>query len=162
MTREVGSPPVKRVETDVRTSRRMSAQRSKDTGPELALRRALHARGLRYRVHVRTVVGLRREADLVFGPSKVAVFVDGCFWHGCSVHGTSPRHNATWWRAKIDRNIERDRETDHVLTEEGWHVVRVWDHEDALLAAEQLAQLIAERRTRRAGGQQDHPVVSRH
>jgi len=92
---------------------RMSAQRSRDTAPELALRRRLHGMGLRYRVHTAPVAGLRRRADIVFGPARVAVFVDGCFWHGCPLHGQR-RHdvNGWYWPDKIARNRIRDADTD--------------------------------------------------
>lgn len=110
-------------------SRRMARQRRRDTGAELALRRELHRRGLRYRVDV-PVPGLpRRRADLLFSKAKVAVFVDGCFWHGCKEHKTMPRANDVWWRQKLDRNVERDQETDRHLIASGWRVVRVWEHD---------------------------------
>nr|WP_276202972.1 very short patch repair endonuclease [Jiangella muralis] len=118
------------------TSRRMSRQRRRDTEAELSLRRVLHARGLRYRVDA-ALPGLpRRRADLSFPRQRLAVFVDGCFWHGCPVHKTEPKNNAAWWAAKLARNIERDRETDAHLADLGWRVVRIWEHEDPELAAD--------------------------
>jgi len=125
---------------------RMSRQRSRDTGTEIALRKALHALGLRYRVHRRPVRAVRREADVVFGPVKVAVFVDGCFWHGCPEHLTWPKNNADFWRSKIETNRSRDRDTDRKLADDGWAVVRVWEHEDPLSAAWRVRDLVAERR----------------
>jgi DNA mismatch endonuclease (patch repair protein) len=124
--------------------RRMQAQRREGTGPEMALRRALHSLGLRYRLHKSPVVGLRRKADIVFGPAKVAVFVDGCFWHGCPEHGRR-RHevNGWYWREKISRNQRRDKETDDLLRAEGWEVIRIWEHE--LRRREGGARLVAER-----------------
>lgn len=107
----------------------MQGNRRRDTRPELALRRALHARGYRYRVDRAPVASLRRRADMVFTRHRVAVFVDGCFWHGCPQHGTAPRTNTGYWSAKIARNVERDRDTDARLREAGWRVVRVWEHE---------------------------------
>jgi DNA mismatch endonuclease, patch repair protein len=110
--------------------RRMSAQRREGTAPEIALRRALHALGLRYRLHRPPVPSLRRKADIVFGPARVAVFVDGCFWHGCPDHG-GRRHdvNGWYWPDKIARNRHRDEDTDQVLTGAGWQVIRIWEHE---------------------------------
>src|SRR4051812_22101064 len=93
-------------------SARMSRQRRRDTAPEIALRRLLHARGLRFRVDAKPLAGLRRRADIVFTRARVAVFVDGCFWHGCPVHGTLPVANRQWWAAKLDANAARDRNTD--------------------------------------------------
>ena len=121
----------------------MLGNRSKDTKPELALRRELHRRGLRYFVHRRPVTGIRRTADLVFPRRRVAVFVDGCFWHGCPEHGTSPRANSEWWKAKITANRTRDRDTDRMLAELGWTVVRIWEHEPAPAAAARVLALIA-------------------
>lgn len=110
--------------------RRMSAQRREGTAPELVLRKALHSQGLRYRVHRAPVPSLRRKADIVFGPARVAVFVDGCFWHGCPDHGAR-RHevNGWYWPEKIARNRARDQDTDRVLAEAGWLALRVWEHE---------------------------------
>jgi DNA mismatch endonuclease, patch repair protein len=108
----------------------MRRQRRRDTLAEVELRRRLHATGLRFRIDRRPVPGVRRTADLVFGPARVAVFVDGCFWHGCPDHGTWPKSNAEWWRAKIEANRARDRDTDLRMAGAGWTVVRVWEHED--------------------------------
>jgi DNA mismatch endonuclease, patch repair protein len=107
----------------------MQAQRERDTTMELALRSALHRRGLRFRVHRRLLSGSRREADLVFPSAHVAVFVDGCFWHACPEHATWPRHNADFWREKIEANVARDRDTDSLLRGTGWAVIRIWEHE---------------------------------
>lgn len=125
----------------------MQAQRTRDTAPELDVRRILHARGLRYRVdRAPPLPALRRRADLVFGPSRVAVYVDGCFWHGCPEHGTRPSANAEWWRDKIARNRARDADTDLRLAEAGWLVVRAWEHEDAGAVAERVMLLVRARR----------------
>jgi DNA mismatch endonuclease (patch repair protein) len=107
----------------------MSRQRRRDTGPELAVRQRLHALGYRYRVDHRPLPELRARGDLVFTRARVVVFVDGCFWHRCPQHATSPRHNGDWWRAKLDANVARDRATDRQLAEAGWRVVRIWEHE---------------------------------
>ena len=119
-------------------SARMSRQRRRDTEPELALRRELHARGRRFRVEV-ALPGLpRRRADIVFSRARVAVFVDGCFWHSCPEHATSPATNAEWWGEKLRRNIERDRETDRHLADSGWTSVRIWEHESVSDAADRV------------------------
>jgi DNA mismatch endonuclease (patch repair protein) len=111
------------------TRRRLSTQRTRDTAPELHLRRELHRRGRRFYVDRAPLTGLRRRADLVFPRRKVAVYVDGCFWHCCPDHATHPKHNAAWWAAKLTTNVARDRDTDARLTAAGWVVVRVWEHQ---------------------------------
>jgi DNA mismatch endonuclease (patch repair protein) len=118
--------------------RRMQATPKRDTACELALRRALHKLGLRYRVDA-PIPGTRRRADVVFSRVKVAVFVDGCFWHGCPDHGTWPKSNAEWWRDKIEANRRRDRDTDQRLEALGWTVMRFWEHTDGALAAHEVA-----------------------
>lgn len=128
------------------TRRRFQRQGRRDTSPELALRRCLHARGLRYRVDAPVVAGLRRRADIVFPRSKVAVFVDGCFWHSCPDHGTLPLANRTWWKQKLARTVERDRDTDERLARSGWRVIRVWEHESPDDAAQRVAKAVARRR----------------
>lgn len=110
--------------------------------PELALRSELHRRGLRYRVHHEPVSGLRCRADLTFPGPRLAVFVDGCFWHRCPEHGTSPESNAPYWQAKLDRNVARDRRNDAALAEAGWTVVRIWEHESVVEAADRVARLV--------------------
>lgn len=125
---------------------RMRHTPQRDTPCELALRRELHRRGLRYRVDYRPLSGLRRTADIVFTRQKVAVFVDGCFWHGCSEHGTWPKANADWWRAKIETNRSRDRDTDRRLAEAGWLPLRIWEHEDPRVAAKRVEEAVAKRR----------------
>jgi DNA mismatch endonuclease (patch repair protein) len=127
--------------------RRMQRQRRHDTAPELALRRRLHAMGLRYRVHVRPLPELRRQADVVFRRARVAVFVDGCFWHGCSEHGRRAHATNGWyWPEKIERNRRRDADTDLRLRDAGWTVVRVWEHEPSDIAANRIATAVAHRR----------------
>ena len=124
---------------DVR--RRMQATRRRDTPGEIALRKALWALGIRYRIDV-TLPGTRRRADVAFVRARVAVFVDGCFWHGCPKHGTWPKANAAWWRAKIEGNRRRDRNTDVTLRRAGWTVLRFWEHTDAALAARHVAKVL--------------------
>jgi len=125
----------------------MRANKSRDTRPEMALRSAIHAIGMRYRVGVRPLAGVRRTADLVFTKAKVAVFLDGCYWHGCPEHHRPAKRNSEFWTDKIEKNRARDVETDHLLREAGWEPVRVWEHEDPVGAAERIAQLIRDRRS---------------
>ncbi|MFG2571134.1 very short patch repair endonuclease [Streptomyces sp. NPDC048481] len=106
----------------------MSRQASKDTGVELAVRRLLHADGMRYRVEYPVPGMPRRRIDVAFPRAKVAVLIDGCFWHGCPLHATRPKANAEWWRIKLERNIARDRETTEHLAAQGWTVLRFWEH----------------------------------
>jgi len=123
----------------------MQAQRRRDTAPELALRRELHRRGRRFFVDRAPVPGQRRRADLVFPRLRVAVFVDGCFWHGCPTHGRVPRSNGHWWADKLARNTARDRDTDSQLAALGWTVVRVWEHEDGTEAADRVESQLGPR-----------------
>ncbi len=110
----------------------------RDTAPELALRRELHARGRRFFVDRRVSTTTRCRADLVFPRARVAVFVDGCFWHFCEEHTHLPKANAALWRAKLLANRQRDAHHDAVLRGEGWKVVRVWEHEDVHDAADRV------------------------
>jgi DNA mismatch endonuclease (patch repair protein) len=125
----------------------MSRQRNRNTKVEMALRRALYAAGMRYRVHRRPLKGVRREADILFGRAKVAVFVDGCFWHGCPQHATWPKNNAEFWRTKIEGNKRRDLDTDERLAAAGWLALRVWEHEDPIEAATRVRNVVEARRT---------------
>ncbi|MBE0609378.1 MAG: very short patch repair endonuclease [Dehalococcoidia bacterium] len=111
----------------------MVNSRQRDTGPELALRSRLFAAGLRYRVHFRVMP--RRLVDVAFPRARVAVFVDGCFWHKCPIHTTSPKANAAYWAEKLAKNAIRDSESNQTLREMGWRVIRVWEHEDVDSAA---------------------------
>jgi DNA mismatch endonuclease, patch repair protein len=121
----------------------MRANRGIDTAPELALRRAVHARGLRYQKHVAPVAGLRCKADLLFSAARVAVFVDGCFWHRCPQHGELPKANRAWWKDKLARTWDRDRANDFALDAAGWTVVRVWEHEAPDEAAARVFSAVA-------------------
>jgi len=122
----------------------MRGNRRRDTGPEKRLRSALFALGLRFRVDrpIRVTAQDRPiHPDIVFPRAKLAVFVDGCFWHGCPEHGTSPRRNSHYWNAKLRLNVERDRRYDALLRDAGWTVVRVWEHDDPEEAAARIAGL---------------------
>ncbi|WP_307827985.1 very short patch repair endonuclease [Nocardioides sp. SYSU D00038] len=111
--------------------RNMQANRSRDTAPELAVRRRLHAAGLRYRVATQPLATLRRRADITFAKKKIVVFIDGCFWHGCPEHGRREwQHNVEYWPDKISRNRMRDADTTERLTAAGWQVLRFWEHEN--------------------------------
>ena len=126
----------------------MSRQRSANTDPEMALRRVLHGRGLRYRLHARVPGRPRRTIDIGFPGPKVAVFVDGCFWHACPQHSTWPANNAQWWSAKLRGNVDRDRDTDEVLAAAGFVVIRVWEHELAEEAADRVVAAVRGGRVR--------------
>lgn len=116
--------------TSPAASRVMRGNRSRDTGPEHALRSLLFRQGLRYRIHLPIDTELRRvRPDVVFPRQRIAVFVDGCFWHGCPDHGTTPRANGSYWHAKLARNRDRDAMTTAALRRAGWTVVRVWEHD---------------------------------
>jgi DNA mismatch endonuclease (patch repair protein) len=139
---------------------RMSAQRREGTGPEMALRRALHALGLRYRLHRAPLSSLRRKADIVFSREQVAVFVDGCFWHGCPEHGRRRHDTNSWyWPDKIAGNRARDEDTDRLLGCSGWLALRFWEHEltegGAPGAALRVKAVLEERRLPSA--RTDHP-----
>jgi DNA mismatch endonuclease (patch repair protein) len=116
----------------------MRSNRSRDTRPELALRRELHARGLRYRIHRAPDAEVRSTADVVFPRARLAVYVDGCFWHGCPEHAVTPKRNRDFWITKLRTNVERDRRNEAQLTARGWTVLRIWEHEDPIVAADTI------------------------
>ena len=109
--------------------RRMERQRRGNTEPEIAVRKALQAAGVRFRVDVRLESDLRVRGDIAWKRRKIVVFIDGCFWHRCPVHRTEPKNNAEWWDAKLAANVARDRRADALLRERGWTVLRYWEHE---------------------------------
>lgn len=117
----------------------MLGNRSRDTGPELAVRRLLHAMGLRYRVDLPVLDGSRRRADIVFTRRRIAVFIDGCYWHGCPQHYTAPSANAQFWQAKVRANRQRDADTSGRLADAGWTVLRYWTHENPATVANDIA-----------------------
>lgn len=125
-------------------SQRMAKVRQKGTEAELALRRELFRMGLRYRVNYMVLKKPRRVADIVFPRLRIAIFVDGCFWHGCPEHATWPKQNAEFWRQKIETNRSRDSDTDARLIELGWRVVRIWEHELPPDAAKRVMKLVSE------------------
>ncbi|PBC63451.1 very short patch repair endonuclease [Streptomyces sp. Tue6028] len=129
----------------------MSRQASKDTNAELAVRRLLHAAGLRYRVEYPVPGMPRRRIDVAFTRAKVAVLIDGCFWHGCPEHATQPKSNAEWWRTKLDRNMARDLETTEHLTARGWTVLRFWEHEAPEDVAARVRAVVERRPPGRSG-----------
>lgn len=138
---------------------RMQRQPTRDTAAELALRRLLHATGLRYRVDAAPLPGLRRRADIVFRPARVAIFVDGCFWHGCPDHGRRPTiSNPGYWSRKVKRNQARDHDTDERLAAAGWVTLRVWEHEAPAETAARIAATVRSRRIGLGHGTQRHPA----
>lgn len=130
--------------------RNMQAIRNRDTKPERLVRSLLHAQGLRYRVAAKPLPGLRRTADIVFRPAKVAVFIDGCYWHGCPEHYVPPRTNPGYWSDKVARNMARDRDTDEQLRAAGWTVLRFWEHDPAQECALKIAATVSRLRRRTA------------
>ncbi|MFF2634392.1 very short patch repair endonuclease [Microbacterium sp. NPDC058021] len=127
------------------TRKSMLANKRRDTSTEIAVRRELHARGLRYRVDFAPLPGLRRRADVVFTRARVAVFIDGCFWHGCPIHGTAPKRNADYWGPKLAANVARDQDTDRRLADAGWRVLRFWEHEAPSAVADRAEHAVRRR-----------------
>lgn len=121
----------------------MESNRRANTGPERALRSELHRRGLRFRKDLRLpLAGCSVRPDIVFTRARVAIFVDGCFWHRCPDHALEPRTNADYWRDKFARNVVRDEQNNEALAQAGWNVVRVWEHEDPIAAADRVEQAV--------------------
>ncbi|MGH4032702.1 very short patch repair endonuclease [Actinomycetota bacterium Odt1-20B] len=140
------SPPTGSWASSAARRRNMQAIRSRDTKPERLIRRLLHAQGLRYRVAAKPLPELRRTADIVFRPAKVAVFIDGCYWHGCPDHYVPPKTNQGYWSNKVAGNMARDRDTDRHLTEAGWTVLRFWEHESPDECTNVIVSVVVERR----------------
>jgi DNA mismatch endonuclease (patch repair protein) len=134
------------LETSAGVRARMSKQKPRNTRIEMELRKALFAAGLRYRVHRRPIKVVHREADIVFSSARIAVFVDGCFWHGCPEHATWPKNNAEFWRVKIETNRQRDLDTDARLADSGWLAIRVWEHETTDAAVARVHEAVLRRR----------------
>lgn len=137
--RRVPAPPA----SSQAVSTRMRQQRRRDTEPELLVRKALFARGLRYRTHLPVPGAPRRTMDIGFPRRRIAVFIDGCFWHGCPEHGTTPQSNGSWWSSKIAENVERDAETARILADQGWQVLRFWEHDSVEEVADTVSSTLA-------------------
>lgn len=120
----------------------MSLARRRDTKAEVLLRRELHAQGLRYRVALPIASNRRRSIDIAFTRARLAVFVDGCFWHACPEHGTAPVANSEWWKTKLGANVARDRDTTRLLENSGWTVLRIWEHVEPGTAADIVVQAL--------------------
>jgi DNA mismatch endonuclease (patch repair protein) len=134
------------------TARKIMKANRSDSRLERRLRSELHRRGLRFRKHLNVMPGVRCRPDVVFTRVRIAVFVDGCFWHSCPVHGSSSKANADWWRAKLARNVERDRRNDDALAREGWTVLRFWEHQEIDEMADAVAVAIASAAPRHVRG----------
>ena len=141
MTKQVPEPPP----TTAEVRARMQRMPRRDTKPEMALRRELHRRGLRYRTSFRPLDGLRCQADIVFTGQRVACFVDSCHWHACEEHLRVPKTNTAWWERKLSATKARDERNNRVLTDAGWIVVRVWEHEDSGVAADRIEAIVRSR-----------------
>jgi DNA mismatch endonuclease (patch repair protein) len=123
----------------------MLANSGRESALELELRRELFRRGMRYRKHVAVLPGLRCKPDIVFTRHRLAVFVDGCFWHRCPDHSTDPRANSDWWRRKLEANVERDHRNERCLHEAGWTVLRLWEHTPISKMADEIEALVRSR-----------------
>ncbi|MGW5768434.1 very short patch repair endonuclease [Streptomyces longwoodensis] len=143
------SPPEGSWASSAARRRNMQAIRSRDTKPEWLIRRLVHAQGLRYRVAAKPLPDLRRTADMVFRPVKLAVFIDGCYWHGCPEHYVPPRTNSGYWSDKVARNVARDRDTDERLRAAGWTVLRFWEHDPAEDCAVKIAATVSSLRKKK-------------
>lgn len=127
---------------------RMEAAKPKNTLPEIKLQTALAELGINFETDVKPIEDLHRRADVLIREGKIAIFVDGCFWHGCPIHGTQAKANAEFWADKIKRNQERDLDTNEHLEAAGWTVIRIWEHEDPNDAAKQIADIIKEKKSK--------------
>lgn len=137
--------PTSRVDPSSETaSKVMQGNRRRDTAPELRLRSELHRRGRRFRVdHPIRLAAMRARPDIVFTRQRVAIYVDGCFWHRCPMHGTEPKANSGYWKAKLDANVGRDRRVTEGLSRAGWSVLRIWTHVPAREAADMIDDALA-------------------
>ena len=132
--------------SDAATELRMRTQRQRDTQCELEIRRKLHRTGVRYRIDCPPLTDCRRRADIVIRPARIAIFIDGCFWHKCPLHWKAPHRNSAWWTEKIDSNARRDQETSDLLKQRGWLVIRVWEHEPADAVVRRIIKAVCLRR----------------
>lgn len=128
----------------------MQGNCAQDTRPEQEVRSALHHLGLRFRKHAQPLKGLRCQADAIFRCEKIAVFVDGCFWHGCPEHGRVPSDRNGYWAAKLGRNMERDQRNNLALASAGWLVLRFWEHSDPAQVALEVQAAVSHRRAQAA------------
>jgi DNA mismatch endonuclease, patch repair protein len=145
--------PLRPAPLNTTVSSQMSRMPRANTGPELLLRRELHRRGLRFKVHPAQLPG---RPDIVLTAARLAVFVDGCFWHACPEHGTLPNNNRAWWRAKLARNVARDHEKDTALERLGWTSIHIWEHVSFSEAADAVESLWRERT-----GRAERPAAGR-
>ncbi|QNE45870.1 DNA mismatch endonuclease Vsr [Glaciihabitans sp. INWT7] len=127
----------------------MQGNRGRDTKPELAVRRLVHARGMRYRVNARVEPDIRRSADMLFTRKRIAVFIDGCYWHGCPAHFVLPKAHPDYWEAKIAGNRKRDAETNSLLELRGWTILRFWSHESPICVADKVEAAVRDRNVER-------------
>ena len=134
--------------SSIAATARMKAVRNRDTACEISVRVRLHRAGLRYRVDARPLPHKMFRADVVFRRARVAVFIDGCFWHGCPLHATMPRANANWWKEKLDANKARDARANDYLSNADWLALRFWEHEEPSAVASAIAQAVSERTLR--------------
>ena len=134
--------------SSVGARQRFVLQKRRDTRCEMRVRQFLHRAGLRYRVDCQPEASVPRKADIVFRTAKVAVFIDGCFWHKCPVHWKAPTTHAQWWTNKVEANARRDEETTRLLERAGWLVIRAWEHEDPRLVADNVLEAVAKRHPR--------------
>lgn len=132
------------------TAKSMRSNRGRDTSLELRVRRELHRRGLRYRVDIAPLPGLSSRADVVFTRMRIAVYLDGCFWHACPIHGAHPIRNSEYWQPKLARNQERDAEATQALQDAGWVVLRFWEHEDTTAVVDAIQVAVASCSKKRA------------
>lgn len=139
-------PTVKAEPSSEAVSRRMRATRGRDNDLERGVRRLLHSMGFRFALHKRVVTASRSRPDIVFPREKIAVFVDGCFWHACPIHGTLPKANRAWWKKKLMANAERDRRHEAELKAAGWRVIRLWEHDSTRRAAGKVRAALLRRR----------------
>lgn len=123
--------------------RRMRATPQRNTSAELAVRRLLHSHGYRYRVNLSPIAGLRSRADIVFTKHKIAIYIDGCFWHACPLHASWPKKNPQFWKSKIQENIRRDHRVQQELINSGWTVLRFWEHESPQLVVTRIENELA-------------------
>jgi DNA mismatch endonuclease (patch repair protein) len=142
----------------------MRANRKTDTKPEVALRSALHRAGLRFGKNRAITVdeGRAIRVDIVFPRRRLAVFVDGCFWHRCPIHGVAPTRNASYWKLKLDRNVERDRDVDTRLRDAGWTVLRYWEHESVAFACNEISTALRARREHVGRITKSEPIKGNH